>query len=596
MTGRWSEVAAAFAVATAATAVLLGGAFWPVERALVGAGLALVLALAFAVPWREWTPAERALGLLLGWAVVASVTVAHDRLAAREQVVAWAAAAAVWMLCRRAASATPSLRAAALSTALVVAAGVLLDAGLHRTARASAMFDSPNLAAAVLVPLVPMAWCSLRDRRWRFGAAAALVAGVVATGSRAALLAVLASAVVLVLRGARRRLLAVVATAVALAGGAVAVRLAVEPDPLAWHRPAIWGQLAALVADRPLFGTGPGNLADATGPYRLPHPERPVLHEHAIGSAESTVVAVPAALGVAGAVLAAVVVWRFAAEVRRRRRAVPARWWPAAVVGTATMALFHDFLAAEPVLWWWAAVLGSGAPLAEPRASWSRGAWLTSVAGLGIGLLGLVGPDLARLEWRSGPPSVDRMTAATRLEPFLAEPVEWRVRVLVERPGWTWAEAAEAGALADRLTRLRPGGYSAWLWSGRVAARTSVELGAWPETVAAARRSFDRAAALEPHLPWPWLSRARFEWAVAGAAAARPFLERALDAEPRCAPAWLLEARLAIEDGRLNAAAAALEQVEVAAELFASAGGSDYARQVLTVPPHELERLRRRIR
>lgn len=595
MTGRWSDVAAALAVATAASAVLLGGAFWPLERALVGSGLALVLALALAVPWRDWTPSEKALGLLLGWAVVSAVAVAHDRLAAREQVVAWAAAAAVWMLCRRAAIAAPALRAATLSTALVVAGGVLLDAGLNGTARASAMFDSPNLAAAVLVPLVPMAWCSLRVRRWRWSATAVLAAGVAATGSRAALLAVLASAVVLAARDRGLRLPPVVAAAVALAGVAVAVRLAVEPDPLAWHRAAIWSQLANLVADRPLLGAGPGNLADATGPYRLPHPERPVLHEHAIGSAESTVVAVAAVLGLVGAVLAVVAAWAVRGEVRRRR-AVASRWWPAAVAGTATMALFHDFLAAEPVLWWWAAVLGSGASLAGPRVSLSRGDWLTSMAGLGLGLLGLVGPNLARLEWREGPPDLARMKTVERMEPWLAEPLEWRIRVLMARPVWSWAEAAEAGARARRLTDLQPGVYSAWLLSGRVATRTAIEVAPWPSVVERARVHLDRAASLEPHLPWPWLDRARLEAATAGRDGASPYLERALRAEPRCAAAWILVARFALEGGRIEVARRALDAAAASTALAESVGPSAYPRQVLAAPRDEIERLEKQLR
>jgi hypothetical protein len=574
--------------------MLLGGAFWPLERAAVGAGLSVVLAVAAAIGWRGWSPAERATGLLLVWAAVVATAVARDRLVAREVLVAWAAAAAVWIVVRRSDRLAVVLERVTVVVAALVAAGVIADAGVNRTVRGSAMFDSPNLAAAAIVVLIPTAWCRLPPGRLRVAVTALLAVGSVATGSRAAVLAALAAAWWLLPAGRVRRLSLVAAAAIVVL--VVGWRLAVEPDPLAWHRPAIWGALLRMVAQHPVQGVGPGDLADATGPYRLAHPERIVLHEHVIGTADSTVVAVAATLGVVGLLLAGVAVLRWILDSGRTVDPGIRRWSSATAGAMAVMALFHDLLATEPLLWWWAAVLGLCAPVAGPRPRSSRVAWPAAVAGLGIGLLGLVTPNVARIAWRAGAPDPARIAAVERLEPWLATPLEWRVRDLMAAPDWSWTEAAEAAAMSDRLVELRPGVYSAWLWSGRVAARTAVDLGAWPSVVDRARGDLERAASLEPHLPWAWLDRARLEDAVGGPEAARPFVRAALEAEPRCAAAWVLIARGALREGHVETAREALREVEAAAELATSPGVSAYAVEVLTPPASELRLLERALR
>lgn len=590
-----TDLAAALAVATVAAAVLLGGAFWPLERVAVGCLLAIVVAVALRLGARAWSRAERWAALLVGWALVSAVTSAHDWLAAREAVTALAAAVAVWIVVRRAGAILPILAGVVVAVGTAVSLTVLGNAMSSTLHRSGGVFDSPNLAAAVLVPTLPIALTVLPTAWLRWLVTAALVAATVLSGSRAGVIAAAVAVVTLIPRGRGRVVLSALAAVAAAA--AVGWRLRMVPDPLAWYRVSIWGALGRLLLAHPLLGVGPGSLADATGPVRLAQLDRLLIHEHVIGAAESTPLAIAVTLGVIGFALVGAVAWAWWRESRRDGDQPALRWRGGVIAAIVVMAAVHDALAAEPLLWWWAMLLGLAAPLLSTPPNQHRPwGWPAALAGFALVIWGMVNPNLARAVWRAAQPSAERAAAVERLEPWLSTPLEWRLGELLSEPRWSWASAAEAGALAERWVTVQPGVWSAWQRAGEVAARTAVELGAAPATIDRARAAFDRAAELEPRLPWPWLARARFERLIAGGAAAQPFIARALEAEPHCAPAWALGAQVALADGRLGEARDALDEVEAARVAWQKVAHSRYAHDVLTVPQWQLERLQRELK
>ena len=110
-----------------------------------------------------------------------------------------------------------------------------------------------------------MAW-------WRVALVVPLVVGVVLTGSRAGLLALLTAAAATLPRGRVRA--AGVAIGAFGAAGVLFWRFVSQPDILAWFRPAIWNAVLRLWAAHPVFGVGPGGLVDAAGPVRLLHADQ----------------------------------------------------------------------------------------------------------------------------------------------------------------------------------------------------------------------------------------------------------------------------------------------------------------------------------
>jgi hypothetical protein len=484
------------------------------------------------------------------------------------------------------------------AAALVVAAAVLAECAGAARLRMGGLFVNPNVAAALLVPAVPaLALGLFLRRRWPAAAALLLVtAGVVGTGSRAGLLALVVVAGLLLPRGRLRTV--GVAASVAAAGLALAWRFAVAPDALAWHRLAIWRALWPLVTSSPLAGVGPGWLEEATGVVRIAHEGEIARWGHVIGSAESTPYGLLVRTGLLGLGLAAaagVAWWR---RMRRSGETCAAAA-PAVVAGIAVLALFHDVLDVDVVLWWWAGLLGLACPVAAAPAAGAPRAVdaglrvrLPAALALAFALLWCVAtPALARYLWWSGPSTAVLAERAQRAEPWFSEPVEWRVDELLARPEWSWAEAAEAISWSRRAVELHPGRARAWSALGDVHARVAAELGPWPDALDGAREGFGRATALEPHLPWYWARWATFERSLGQLADASRLVERALAEEPRFVRGWLLEARLALDRGDLAEAAASFERARSAAFAGRRRSLSDYERDLLLAPAWQVREI-----
>jgi hypothetical protein len=587
------------AAAAVALAVALGGAFAPGQR------LAVAVLIAAAAAWLVLAGvrgplAEEWLALaVIGWGGVSAALVSGYPLAARQQLGGWLVAWVTWLALRRAGEGERRwchlLLAAA---ALVVAATVLAECAGAGRLRMGGVFVNPNVAAALLVPAVPALALGLFGRR-RWPAAAALLlvaAGVLGTGSRAGLLALVVVAGLLLPRGRLRTV--GVAAAVAAAGLALAWRFAVAPDALAWHRLAIWRALWPLVASSPLAGVGPGWLEEATGVVRIAHEGGIARWGHVIGSAESTPYGLLVRTGLVGlglAAAAAVVWWR---RMRRSGETCSAAA-PAVVAGIAVLALFHDVLDVDVVLWWWAGLLGLACPVATAPAAGAPSAVdaglrvrLPAALALAFALLWSVAtPALARYLWWSGPSTAALAERAERAEPWFSEPVEWRVDELLARSQWSWAEAAEAISWSRRAVELHPGRARAWSALGDVHARVATELGPWPDALDGAREGFGRATALEPHLAWYWARWAAFERSVGRHDEARGLAERAVSEEPNFVRGCLFLVRLALDAGNAQEALRRFDRARAAAALGRGQQLTDYERDLLRAPAWQVREI-----
>jgi len=535
---RFADAAGILVVAIVGLAAVLGGAFYPGPRMVVGVCFAVTLAAA--VYWRRdrLRTEEWAVVVFLVWSVAAGVVARTAPLAAREVLTVWLAAFLLWMTTRRANE--RSVRTASrvlVGAAVILVIGIAFEvAGLGRM-RVGGLLENPNLTACLLV----VSLCLLplhqgRHRRWAIVVAAVLVVGVLLTGSRAGLLALLAMVAIILPRGRARSV--GLAVGAAIVGAVVAWRFLSQPDILAWFRPAIWQAVLRLWAQNPLAGVGPGGLADAAGTVRLLHADHVGQHQFLIAYAESSPLAVLVQTGAVGFVvaLAAVLAWGRSARVRGAFESIPLRATLAAMV---VMALFHDLITADIVLWWWAVVLGlMEAPSLQMTAvrDSRSGRWgAPAVAALAVAyimLWGMVEPSWARWLWRAGPPNGALVERSLRAEPWYTAPLQWRTRDLVQRERWVWETSGEAVARSRRAVDVRPSSAALWGELGVVQTRVVTDFGPWRDSVEGAREAFARATELEPHLPWHWLEWARLERSLGDLEAASSLARRAIEAEP----------------------------------------------------------------
>jgi hypothetical protein len=461
------------------------------------------------------------------------------------------------------------------------------------------LYLNPNVAAALLVPAIPAVWSLAGSSRLRpvaWGTTLVGAVGVIFSGSRAGLLAMVVVAGVMLPKG-RLRLLGVVAAAVA-AAGFVVWRFSQSPDSLAWHRLEIWRALWPLVVDHPLLGVGPGWLEDATGVVRIAHEGSIARWGRIIGSTESTPYGLLVRTGMVGfglAVVGVVLGWRRLRECSGSARAV--------VAGIVVLAVFHDYLMVDVVLWWWAALLGATLPIGL-RAAGSDAApavvapAVRLVGGLAAAFLVLwtiAQPAWARRLWWSAPASAGVAERALRAEPWLAEPARWRVADALARPAWTWEDAAEALRWSRRAAAAHPGSSRVWIEAAQVHSRAVTELGPWPDAVEGARDGYRRATELEPHLPWAWLQWAQLERSLGEPGRAGELAERAVAEEPNFVRGWLLLSRLALDAGDLGAARRAFREARTAHDMDRPGAMTRYERDLLAAPSWQVEEIGREL-
>lgn len=590
---RGTDGAAIAAGALVLTAIAWGGAFAPTPRLVVTAALAVVLGWMVAT-WRApLTPAEW-LGLgVIGWAVLSAVVAKRYPMGAKETITTWLLAWALLVLSRhsgwkaRGAAFALVAAGAGLTAVWVLGANLALS-----TMGLGGMYRNPNVAIALVLPALVVPWTEVGRSlgRWRWSLPLLAAAAIAATGSRAGLLALVAAAAAALPRG-RLRWVGLAGTA-AGAAAIAAWRFLSHPDALAWYRPAIWRAVGSLTAAHPVLGVGPGWLEDATGVVRLARPEVIAIHQHVIGSAESTVLGLAVRTGVVGVVLAAAAIavgaWRLRLKGLEQRRA-----GLVALAALAVMALFHDFLDQGVVLWTWALLAGclfpaAGSALKQTTKRLSMQPAARVAGGLAVMWLVLWGgaePAYARRIWWEGASSTDLVRTSLRADPWFAEPAEWATRHLLAQPRWGWETAGEALSWSRRATALHGGSARVWSEYGLVNARIVEDLGGWPDAIAGARKGYRRATGLEPHLPWSWLRWAQLERMLGDSSRALELARRAVREEPHFVRGWLFISRVELDLGRSRAARDALQRARGAARLGDGRRLSAYERDLLEAPP-----------
>ncbi len=592
--GDFGVIAGAMVVAVAA---ILGGAFLPGPRLIVGV-LASVVIFVSVMTWRERLEVEEWLVLVfIAWGACSAVVSMNSPLAAREAVASWVIAWSLWLFARRATE-----RAAVLGAGVVLMAAGLLVFGIVLEVvglgdiRVGGLLENPNVAAALVVLALPLVFTlDLTRRPWlRFVLIVELVVGVVLTGSRAGLLALLAAAAVALPRGRIRA--AGVSVGVLGAAGVLFWRFVSQPDVLAWFRPSIWSAVLRSWAAHPVFGVGPGGLVDAAGPVRLLHADHVGQRQFLIAYAESSPLAVLVQTGAVGCLLAVVALSLW---FRRSREngVLDSTVLRTGLWAMAVMAAFHDFLNVGVVIWWWALVLGlseAATGKISSTTTTTRGRTAQAVGAVVLSFIvlwGVVQPSWARWLWSTEVRDEELVDRVERAEPALDQPLEWRVRAVLSKPNWTWEDTAEALARSRRAVSIHPGAARLWALKGVVSSRIVNDFGVWPETVEEARSAFARSVDLEPHQPWALLEWARLERGLGNSDQAVSLIRRALEAEPHTVRARLFLARLMLDRAELEQAREALEAARESAEKYSPIGLNDYEKELLQAPEWQIREI-----
>ena len=594
------EASVVIATSVVALAAVLGGAFYPGPRVVIGVLLAVALGWAVAVRrgqllHEEWV----ALGFVV-WGVVSAALAAAAPLGAREAVMVWMVTWGLWLVARRARESNSQAGMLILTaTAVILALGVMFEAVGLGGLRVGGLLENPNVTASLLVVSLPAVFVTQGRQRWRFAAAAVLTLGLVLTGSRAGLLAMLAVVAVILPRG-RAKIVGLLTGGI----GVTAVllwRFVNQPDILAWFRPAIWSAVLRLWVSHPLCGVGPGGLVDAAGAQRLLHADHVGQRQFLIAYAESSPLAVLVQTGLVGFIIALVALfvwWRRAHGDQRMSRNMTA-----ALAAMAVMGAFHDVLTLDVVLWWWALIIGlmevRAAPPPTTIGPSNSTASRRAVVGLAFSfvvLWGVVQPAWARWIWRSEKPNQVTAARTLRAEPWFDAPLEWRARELLKQNPWSWETVAEATAISGEAVRVHPGAARLWSIRGIVHARVVAEFGPWPDSVRIAREAFARAIELEPHQPWSLLEWARFERNLGYMNDAVKLARRALDEEPHTVRARLFLARLELDRGEVEAARDAYEAALESARLRTRLDLNAYERELLGAPAWQFRELAEALR
>lgn len=469
------------------------------------------------------------LGALVLWLAVGAVLQPVAASAAASLV---AIAAVAWGLALLVADWRSRAWARAAVAGLGACSGLALLAGrVVEGMRSDGLFGNPNLSATVALLGLASAPYVRAPAIARLALAAPALAGVVASGSRAAMLATGALAVVWLVssaprRGARLAVLGVLAIGVA----GLSLRLATDRDPLRFERVRIWGVALRVTLHHLPWGTGPTGFADRAVAFNFPREQAFARYGRFPDLAESDFLQLAATAGLPGVVLAGGLLL---ALFRRLRTAGPQGWGCAAVL--AVSSAVHTQLV-FPVLAW-TATLAMAASVPCSRRVRARAAGATLLA-VGIAAGGVLTTALVRPEgWLGGDPAellrtANAMAAAQpRHVPRLADAEALAVQAVALRPQWglAWRTVGQLRAQRARLTRNRE------LWSS-------------------ARDAFREARTRNPLDAFAALGEGRAARELGDVTQARGALRAAVTLEPNLVGGWMELARVAVEEGRLLSA------------------------------------------
>lgn len=429
-------------------------------------------------------------------------------------------------------AAHPAGRAGLRGGVVVAGVGAAVWLVVERLAvpgRPAGPFANPNLAASLSV--LALALLGFHRARWSGGLVPVLLAGVAASASRAALVAVLVLAVawLVLAAGARGRYLA----GVLILGGiaVLAWRFAHDQDPLRFERWRIW-QVAWNTAWAYFpWGAGPGGFGEAVLPHNFPREGEFARFARVPDLAENDGLQLAASLGLLGLALGIGLV---ASTLHQ--------WWakgwqalaPSAVI--LTTSAFHSQLLWPSLAF---AAISAGRfsgrcrlklpPLPALLVVWPLALWIA---------VALPWPDSGLGE------VAGKAFGEVRATLIRAEGPEDLRRALVA---------------AEGLVRRQPRSGEAWRLLGLVQLRVAQASGEG-SSAGAAVKAFRQAQAANPKDVWGYLGEgeawlALGQWERAQAAAGK-----ALRVEPNCVRCWLVLADAQLAAGATEQARGALRQ------------------------------------
>jgi hypothetical protein len=510
------------------------------------------------------------LGALVAWL---AVTAAAQPVAPGPAAYLVAVAAVAWGLALLVADWRSRAWATAAVALLGACSGLALIGGrLVEGVRSDGLFGNPNLSATVaLLGLASAPFVRLPGIA-RLALATPALAGIVASGSRASMLATGALATVWLLTSAPRRGVRLAVLGVLAIGAAgLSLRIATDHDPLRFERVRIWGVALRVTLHHLPWGTGPSGFADRAVAFNFPRERAFARFARVPDLAESDALQLAATQGLPGVALAGGLLLVL---LRSLRKAGPHGWGCAAAL--AMSSAFHTQLP-FPVLAW-TATLALGAALPCTRRVRARAPGGTHLA-VGIAATSVLAMALIRPEgWLGGDP-----------DGFLATANAMAVSQPHHGP-----LLADAEALAVRAVTLRPHWGLGWRTVGQLRAQRA--LGTDNHALwSAAREAFREARGRNPLDAFAALGEGRTSRELGEMAQARGALRAAVALEPNLVGGWLELALIAAEEGRIEPARRA--HANAVRALTAKTGqGTAYEQALQALDPHTAQRVRAALR
>jgi hypothetical protein len=460
-------------------------------------------------------------------------------------------------------------RLGAVAAGIVAAAWLITERLLHG-GRPPGPFGNPNLAATPALLALALAPFLPAPAVARGALMAVAGAGVVASGSRAALVGAVALAAAWVVSrrvGRATRLAAAILVVIAVAG--FGVRLATDRDPLRYERVRIWAVAVRVAAAEFPLGCGPGGYADAAMAHNFPRQGEFARFARLPDLAESDVLQLAATLGLPGVLLLAGLAW----SVVHRLPKSDARAWGVLAAALVTSA-FNSQLMVPAVAWTLALAVGSVLPrVVGRRDRGSRWATVAAVAALAV----VTGAVLALPDFGAGEPPeclVDRADAVLRTRPSDGS-------ALADAEAMTWQACA-----------ARPRYGRGWRILGGIRLRRASLCGE-ADVAAAAAEAFARGREVNALDVWGAVGEGQARRLLGDTRGAWQAFNAALLLEPNCVPAWLERAVLHLAEGELGPAREALRRAEAAqARARRAAFVSAYEVALAYADPVTLEQLR----
>ena len=471
--------------------------------------------------------------------------------------------------------------------------------------RPAGTFLNPNHLAGWLVAAIlfavghRIASPGRRIDSWVAIASLPLLGAIVLSGSRGALIGLLAGGALLAVSawpGLRTagRVGALASLVVVLVAGAAAVGLRLQqPDPYRYQRLKIWRAAATPLLSSPWFGTGPGQFAREAPNLQFPDGHGTLRYDRGFRKTHSDWLRVGAEFGWPGlAAFCWIVVSVVASVARRWRSGAP----PDVGALAGLLALFvhaaFDNLTSAPALYLLGAVflglvIGTDAPARRSVSPF----WRVMVVVV-AGYLFVIGDVAPWKEW-SERDSSDSPARHDTWNPSDAEAAMRRAEAMATRGALDWAGYAEVRRLAERAVRLSPQDGSLLRRYARIEAAGVLGLFSDRANRDRVAALFRRSIELQRTNPFVPLELAAFLLDSGDAAGARRASERALEIEPQAAAPRLLLARALLETGDPVRSADLLDTAEaLEREHVREAQASAYARDLLTLDPRHVRQVR----